>query len=142
MRRSWSQIKLIALVMLLTVIAHDAVMAGDPHTAPHVSNQSHHTSIDHQTRHPGQIAGQRDGVTSLIGHDGAPQTTHGASPCGVLAATRPTFATDLLPEPVDAGAAPPLAADPGSDALPERAGTPGPVPSPRVRRALLQVFLN
>ena len=37
-RLPWSHIKLIALALLLTVLAHDAVMAGDPHLGPTLPN--------------------------------------------------------------------------------------------------------
>jgi hypothetical protein len=141
MRRSWPQLKLVALVMLVTVVMHDAVMAGDPHAAPHHSQHAQHSGHTAAPTQDGH-SGQRDGATLLPGHHDALQLTHGASPCGLIAAARPPLEADPLPRPADAGAVPPLITEPCSIALPDLAGNPGPALPPRVRRALLQVFLN
>jgi len=142
MRRPWSQIKLIALVMLLTVIAHDAVMAGDPHALPNQSRQSHHRILQHQIDLAGQETGAGDGIAMRTGHDGASLVSHAASPCGLIAAVRPPLASDLLADPIETDAALPASAYAAVMLAPERTGEPAPGHPPGVRRALLQVFLN
>ena len=130
----WSHIRLIALILLFTVLGHDAVMAGNPHAASH-QHHEHQLSAAHSGH-------GTSGFGETVPDAGGPLLSpEGERPCGSLDALRPPApAPDLLSDRIDAGIIQPRVAD----RLPRRAPDRGNEPDhpPDVRRALLQVFLN
>lgn len=129
----WSHIKLIALALLLTVLAHDTVMAGDPHAAGEHAG-GHHASVSMPAHHTGLA------TTPLAEHDGERLVAGSHLPCGPTIAVRPGSVLELLPDPEATALIRPLRAD----SAPLHAPVDGEEPAhpPDVRRALLQVFLN
>jgi hypothetical protein len=128
----WPHIKLIALALLLTVLAHDAVMAGDPHHAGHDASD-HHASPAMPAHHTGT-------ASSIAGHDGGYLVAGSHVPCGPMIAVRPGTVSDLLPDPATHSLIRPLRAD--SAPMQAPVDDEEPAHPPDVRRALLQVFLN
>jgi antitoxin (DNA-binding transcriptional repressor) of toxin-antitoxin stability system len=139
MRMPWSRIKTIALLLLFTVLAHDAVMAGDPHSASHHSihtSASNDAPLVHRT---GIVPHTSMPVTAP--HHGAPVLIAGhEAPCGQVVALRPPAPPDFLPDREATGIIRVLSAAEVTVAEPVRRDDPDHPPD--VRRALLQVFLN
>jgi hypothetical protein len=133
----WSHIKIIALLLLLTMLAHDTVMAGDPHAVSH--HQAHAQRSgggSAETGGPHHASMTADG---LAGH-GPVLLEAGESPCGPVISLRPPSPPDLLPDRGTAGLIRSLPVDEASVTAPVRRDDPDHPPD--VRRALLQVFLN
>jgi hypothetical protein len=132
----WSHIKTIALMLLLTVLAHDTVMAGNPHSAsthahPDAGSLVEPGALDHAAMTAsGPVAGG-SGPVLLIADE---------SPCGLVVALGPPSPPDVLP---DRGTASPVRSLPAVEApvaAPARRADPDHPPD--VLRAFLQVFLN
>lgn len=130
----WSHIKLIALALLLTVLAHDAVMAGNPH---HGTTQT----VEHHAAAAMNAAPmEMPGAMAEAAPDGPALNAASETPCGATVAVRPGSGSDLLLNREAGALIRPMTAD-AALVLPPVHGEE-PAHPPDVRRALLQVFLN
>lgn len=128
----WANIKLVALALLLTVLAHDAVMAGDPHAAGHNAERHHAGASVHESLPAPALHRAEQASTYLL--------LAGETPCDPTIAARPSSAADLLPDRAAEALIQPGAADASLPLAPVSGEEP--THPPNVRRALLQVFLN
>ncbi len=132
---------LVGLVLTLTLLGHDIAMAQDAHgitTTPSLAAGEHHRP--HASKLPPTFLGQHP--------EHLPQRDCGIATCPALATCRVGWAAAPTSR-VDADVAAPLTAGDVEQLLQEHhaarlrlLNNAAPPPSPAVRRALLQVFLN